>query len=162
MPYLDIHQGSSDFYLIDKIVRDKIINSSISSHFLRGFIHWTGYSKVFIEYEPEKRQEGLSKYNFLKQLEFALTGLYFYSSKIPIYIFLLSVFIMVLCLVYFLYILAEYFVFGTPTPGWSSTIIIILIFGAINIFFNSIIIFLIFKIFNYLGRKPIYIKKDNK
>ena len=159
---IDIKQGSSDFYLIDNVVRDSIVKSKFSGHFLRGFIHWTGYSKAFIEYTPQKRSEGKSKYNFLRQLEFALTGLYFYSSKIPVYIFLLALSIGFLCLIYFIFILTEFFIYGIPTPGWASNTIIILFFGAINILFNSIMIFLIFKIFNTVGNKPTYLKKEKE
>ncbi len=159
---IDIKQGSSDFYLIDNVVRNSIIKSKFSGHFLRGFIHWTGYSKAFIEYTPQKRPEGKSKYNFLRQLEFALTGLYFYSSKIPVYIFILALTIGVLCLIYFIYILTEFFIFGITTPGWASNTIIILFFGSINIFFNSIMILLIFKIFNTVGNKPTYLKKEKE
>ena len=65
---VSIESGSSDFFLITNRIRKEIVNSKISHSFLRGFLHWSGCSKVIIEYEPNKRAAGKSNYNLLKQL----------------------------------------------------------------------------------------------
>ena len=60
---IQIHKGSSDFFLISHRVREEIINSKISYNFLRGFLHWTGFKKLFISYIPDKRMDGRSGYS---------------------------------------------------------------------------------------------------
>tara|TARA_Y100000590_G_scaffold258877_1_gene290548 strand:+ start:738 stop:1682 length:945 start_codon:yes stop_codon:yes gene_type:complete len=157
-----IPKGSADFFLVKKKVRDEIIKSKISHSFIRGFLHWSGYSKVHIEYEQGKRAGGTSKYTFMKQLEFALTGIYNYSNKLPVYIFIVSSIILAFSFIYLLFILFEFFFLDIPTSGWASTVVLILFFGSISIFFNSIILFVLFKIFNFSGKKPNYIKQDSQ
>ena len=159
---ISIPKGSADFFLIKKRVRDEIINSKISHSFIRGFLHWSGFSKIHIEYEQGRRISGVSKYTFMKQLEFALSGIYNYSNRLPVYIFILSSVILIFSFIYLLFILYEYFFLGVPTSGWASTVILILFFGSISILFNSIILFILFKIFNFSGKKPNYIKKDSE
>ena len=77
-----IDKGSSDFYFFTYKLRNKIINSNISKLFLRGFIHFHSLNKDYIEYLPAKRLRGISKYNLIRQLNFAFTAIYLYGNKI--------------------------------------------------------------------------------
>ena len=158
-----LEKGSSDFYLITKKVRDQIINSNISFNFLRGFIHWSGFSKLYITYVPNKRIHGKSKYGFIKQLEFALTGVYFYQSKFFVYLFLISLFLFFTALIYIFYIIYSFYFAGSiEQTGWSTLVIILLFFGSFIILLNSFVIFIIMKIFNFVSNKPNFIIDDEK
>ena len=157
---IELKPGSSDFYLFTKKIRHLIVSSEISKGFIRGFIHWLGYKSVFIEYTPEKRIYGKSNYNFTEQLNLGVNGIYYYSKKITFYILTLSIFVSICSLFYFLYILVEYFYFNTLIEGWATIIALILFFGAISIFLNSIIVFFILKIFNIVSKKPFYIREE--
>jgi len=160
---INIEKGSSDFYLITKKVRDQIINSNISFNFLRGFIHWSGFSKLYITYVPNKRIHGKSKYGFIKQLEFALTGVYFYQSKFFVYLFLISLFLFFTALIYIFYIIYSFYFAGSiEQTGWSTLVIILLFFGSFIILLNSFVIFIIMKIFNFVSKKPNFIIDDEK
>ncbi len=77
-----IDPGSSDFYFFNYKLRNKIINSNISKLFLRGFIHFNSKNKDYLKYLPNKRLKGVSKYNLIKQLDFAFTAIYLYGNKI--------------------------------------------------------------------------------
>ena len=160
---INIEKGSSDFYLITKKVRDQIINSNISFIFLRGFIHWSGFSKLYITYVPNKRIHGKSKYGFIKQLEFALTGVYFYESKFFVYLLLISLFLFFTALIYIFYIIYSFYFAGSiEQTGWSTLVIILLFFGSFIILLNSFVIFIIMKIFNFVSNKPNFIIDDEK
>lgn len=158
---INIKPGSSDFYLITKKVRNSIISNDISVHFIRGYIHWAGFSKVYIEYSPEKRKNGVSSYSLLKQIEFGMTGIYFYSQKIALYVLILSMVLIFLSFVYFLIVIFDKFYYGTQVPGTVTLTVLSLIFGSVTIFINSILLFLIFKVFNKVLKKPFFIKKDD-
>ena len=153
---IDIQKGSSDFYIISKRVRDQIINSNFSSNFIRGFIHWSGYNKMFLEYTPKKRLHGKSSYNILKQLELGLTGLYYYTTKVYLFTFILSLLFFVASIAYITYIIYQYFT-GNIIPGWSELAILNLFFGSTILLLISIILFLITKIFTIIANKPDYI-----
>ena len=66
---ISIDPGSSDFFLITNNVRDAMIKSKISHNFIRGFLHWTGFKKMSINFSPEKRVKGESSYSYIKLLE---------------------------------------------------------------------------------------------
>ena len=158
---IDLRSGSSDFYLFTKKIRNLIISSDISKNFIRGFIHWLGYKTVFIEYTPQKRIHGKSNYSFTEQLNLGVNGIYYYSQKITNYILTLSIFVALSSLIYFIYIMIEHFYFHTQIEGWATIIALVLFFGAIGIFLNSLIVFFILKIFNIVSKKPFYIKKED-
>ena len=157
---IQIHKGSSDFFLISHRVREEIINSKISYNFLRGFLHWTGFKKVFISFTPGKRMSGQSNYSYSKLFEFALTGIYFYTTKLYLFLFIISIIVMILCILYTLYIFVEYFRGNLAQyAGWSTITILILFFGSCSFLMNSVILFILNKIFDFSSKKPMYLKK---
>lgn len=79
---IKIDAGSSDFYFFNYKLRNKIISTNISKLFLRGFIHFNSKNKDYLKYLPKKRLKGISKYNLIKQLDFAFTAIYLYGNKI--------------------------------------------------------------------------------
>lgn len=159
---INIDPGSSDFFLITHKVREELINANISHNFIRGFIHWTGFKKITINYSPEKREKGVSNYSYLKLLEFALTGFYFYTTRLFIFIFIFAALIMLFCFIYSIYIIYSYLTGGlSEYAGWSTITILILFFGSISLLLNSVLLFFLTKIFDYSSNKPNYIKKSN-
>ena len=89
---IDIEPGSSDFYLFTYKVRNKIVSSNSSKLFLRGFVHYIGLNKHYIDYTPLKRIKGRSKYTTARQIDFALTAVYLYAKNYFIGIFVLFLF----------------------------------------------------------------------
>ncbi len=156
---IDLKSGSSDFYLISKKVRNAIISSDISKYFLRGYIHSIGLSKLYIEYTPSKRKEGISKYSINRQLDFALTAIYFYGTKLFTKIFIFSFLIILISFGFIIYSIYEHYVHDVQVPGWASIIILVTFFGALNIFFMSLVTFFSIKFGNVLSMKDNYIKK---
>lgn len=156
---INLKSGSSDFYLISRDVRDLIIKSHISKNFIRGFIHSLGFNTMFIQYVPGKRVNGKSNFNLMQQLDFAITGLYYYGKKISLYVLVLSIFIFLFSLIYLAYLVFSFFFLDTIVQGWSSIVVLVLFFGTLNIFLSSILIFFILKIFYITSKKPFYHKK---
>jgi len=156
---IDLKPGSSDFYLITKKIRNEIIKSEISKYFLRGFIHWTGLPKIYIEYKPSKRKKGNSKYSMNKQLDFGLTAIYLYGTNLFIKIFILCFVLIILSFGFIVYSIYEHYVHNVQVPGWASIIILVTFFGALNIFFISLITFFSIKFGNFLSMKQNYFIK---
>mgnify|MGYP006102298365 CR=1 FL=1 len=159
---VQIPKGAPDFFLIKRCVRDEILKTKISYNFIRGFLHWSGFSKVLIEFDQIKRKSGKSKFTFIKQLEFALAGIYYYSNKLPVYFFVMSAVVLFFSFIYLLFILIGHFFFGNIDSEFPVTLVSILIFGSISILFNSVILFILFKIFSFSSQKPNYIKENKK
>lgn len=154
---IDLQSGASDFYMFTKRVRTEIISSNISKFFLRGFIHWTGFPKIYLDYLPSKRLKGISKYNIYRQLDFALTAIYLYGTRLFIRLFILSFLLMMSSVLFIIYIFYDYYFLGNQVPGWATLTILVTFFGALNLFFCCLITFFSIKLGNILSIKPDYI-----
>lgn len=155
---IKIDSGSSDFYLISKRVRDKIISTTFSNNFLRGFIHWSGYSKIYLEYKPNRRKLGRSNYNLSKQINFGLTGFFNYQKNFFLSLFFLAIFVMTACFSYVVYLFLDYYFFANTAPdGWRTIVVLLLFFSSINFFINSLMIYLVTILFDKTSQKPSYI-----
>ena len=140
---IDLQAGSSDFYLFTEKVRNEIIHSDISKFFLRGFIHWTGFPKKYIEYLPSKRMLGVSKYDIYRQLDFALTAIFLYGTKLFVKLFILSSIVILISTFFISFIIYDHFFLGSLVPGWATLVIIVTLSGSLMIFFCCLIAFLL-------------------
>ena len=150
---IDIKPGSSDFYLFTNEVRNKIISSNISKFFLRGFIHFNNFRKEYLQYTPTKRLKGKSKYNIYKQLDFALTAMYLYGTKLFKKIFIFSLFLSVLFIIYLFF--EDNFLSSKITELLTIKILIIFL-GVINLLLSCAVTFFIIKFKNNSSIKPRY------
>ena len=150
---IDIKPGSSDFYLFTNKVRNKIISSNISKFFLRGFIHWNNFRKEYLEYTPAKRPKGKSKYNVYKQLDFALTAMYLYGTKLFIKIF---IFLLFLSVSFIIYLVFKDYLLNSELTELLTIKILIIFFGVINLLFCCVITFFIIKFKQNISVKPRY------
>jgi len=150
---IDIKPGSSDFYLFTNKVRNKIISSNISKFFLRGFIHWNNFRKEYLEYTPAKRPKGKSKYNVYKQLDFALTAMYLYGTKLFIKIF---IFLLFLNVSFIIYLVFKDYLLNSELTELLTIKILIIFFGVINLLLCCVITFFIIKFKQNISVKPRY------
>ena len=159
---IEIENGSSDFYIINKSLRNKVVNSKFGNNFLRGLIHWLSIKKKYINYSPQKRNAGVSKYNFTKQTLFGLTGVVNFFSQFYFTLFMVAIFLSIIGLGYIFYIVYDFFQNGISVDGWNTIIILILLFGIIQILISSIQIYTLNRIYNFVGNKPNYVISELK
>ncbi|MBP9670673.1 glycosyltransferase family 2 protein, partial [Candidatus Woesebacteria bacterium] len=74
-----IDVGSADFRLLDREVVKVITSSEEANLFLRGLVSWTGFSSYAIDYVPDSRVWGTSKYTYPKMLRLALDAITSFS-----------------------------------------------------------------------------------
>ena len=76
-----INKGAADFRLIDKKVLDVLKNFNENYLFIRGIISWMGFKQYSLEYFPNKRISGKTKYSVKKMIRFAISGITSFSTK---------------------------------------------------------------------------------
>ncbi|WP_243394032.1 glycosyl transferase [Leptospira meyeri] len=129
--------------------------------FIRGMIPWLGFKQIGIEYEPEQRIWGSSKYTLKKMFLFALQGITSFSVK-PLHLTTyLGGFIFILSSIYIFYALFIYFMQDISIPGWTSMLISVLFLGSLNLLMLGVIGEYIGKIMIESKRRPQYIIKDS-
>tara|TARA_B100001287_G_scaffold197138_1_gene166794 strand:- start:19745 stop:20692 length:948 start_codon:yes stop_codon:yes gene_type:complete len=154
---IKLEDGVADFRLLDQKVIHALSKFNETNLFIRGIIPSLGFRQEAIEYIPNKRHTGKTKYSLSKMLRFALTGITSLSAK-PLYFSIyFGVFFALLAFIYGLYAI-YIFTFGNETvPGWTSIIASILLIGGIQLIMIGIIGVYLGKVFAQSKGRPNYI-----
>jgi len=137
----DVHidPGSADFRLLDRKVVDVIKSFSEADFFLRGVIPWVGFKSCKINYIPDRRRFGDTKYSLRKMLSFAVSGVISNSIQPLRLAAILSVVISGLAVLYTLYALHIYLVYGRVVPGWASVVVAASFIGGLQLLVLGVI-----------------------
>lgn len=153
---IDLEQGTADFRLMDKKVIDIFKDFHENEPFIRGLVKWMGFKQIAIDYIPNKRYAGSSKYNLTRMMRFALHGVTSFSIK-PLYTAVYLGFIFsILSVLYVPYIMYSFYE-GIEVNGWASIIMTIAFFGGLQLIILGIIGIYIGKMFMQTKSRPTYI-----
>jgi glycosyltransferase involved in cell wall biosynthesis len=160
---IEIKQGSADFRLLDKRIVNVLTNDITEYHlFYRGLISWIGYNQAAIEYIPNKRFSGDSKYSILKMMNFAIDGITSFSIKPLKLAILLGLILSLLSGLYGIYVIGMLIFNDETVKGWTSVMLSILFIGGINMILLGIIGEYIGKLYIQSKKRPYFlIKKTN-
>jgi dolichol-phosphate mannosyltransferase len=160
---VEIKVGAADFRLLDKKIVKILINDISEYHlFYRRLISWIGYKQTGIEYVPNKRYSGKTKYSFLKMFNFAINGISSFSIKPLKLAILVGLIISLLSGVYGIYAIYISVFTDETIQGWTSVILSILFIGGINMILLGIIGEYVGKIFIQIKKRPHFlISKTN-
>ena len=150
-----IQEGGSDFRLIDKQVLETFKLFREHDRFIRGMIGDIGYKRTTIEFVAPRRYAGKSKFSMRKMIHFALDGLTAYSKtplRISFYVGLLSGLFSIVMILYVMYC----HLVDVTAPGWTTTMIVVSLFGGLQLTFMGIIGEYIGRIFEEVKHRPLY------
>lgn len=156
----DLPPDVGDFRLIDRKVCDTLKGFREKSRYLRGLISWMGFRQGEVEYVRERRQAGVTKYTLKKMLKLAFDAIASFSYKPLKAASYLGVFFCFAGLVFLVVLINLRFFAGVAVGGWIPL-------GAINLFFNGILLIALGIMGEYIGRiyeeakdRPLYILAD--
>lgn len=149
--------GVSDYRLIDKKVIDAVRKLTEVNRFYRGFFAWVGFKSIGVEFERQERFSGKSHAKTIPVLNFALKGIFSFSTKplrISVYLTIITSFISFFILFIQVY---KWFSQGVPFDGFGTITGIILLFVSIIFLILSIISEYISLIYEETKSRPHYI-----
>lgn len=142
-----------DFRVIDRKVAEVLKNIKEKDRFIRGLVSWIGFKQVAYEFERKERAAGKTKYSLKKMLKLSMDGIFSFSNepvrvinKLAIFLLLLSVIIALIGLL-----------IKTITISNIVILTIIILIGAINLICLSFIGEYIYRIYNEVRNRPLYI-----
>jgi dolichol-phosphate mannosyltransferase len=157
---IKIEKGTADFRLMNRNVVDVLRGLAEFEPFFRGLVKWAGFQQVPVEYEPNERKSGASKYTSKKMIRFALQGITSFSIR-PLYAATYIGFTFAaLSTLYIPYALYSYY-FGYTISGWSSLIVTVVFFGGLQLMILGIIGIYLGKLFMQNKHRPVYIVKES-
>lgn len=153
---IEIEPGTADFRLLDRKVADVFKKFKENDLFVRGLIKWLGFKQYAIDYTPDLRFAGASKYNKKKMMMLAVQGVTSLSVK-PLHMAVyLGFFFSFFALLYVPYVLYA-FIEKEEVSGWASLIITVAFFGGLQLIVLGIIGIYIGKMFMQTKDRPNYI-----
>jgi polyisoprenyl-phosphate glycosyltransferase len=159
---IEVKQGSADFRLLDRRIVDVLVNDINEYHlFYRGLISWIGFKQFGIEYVPNKRFSGESKYSIMKMINFAIDGITSFSIK-PLKLgILLGLLLSVFSALYGIYALAMSIFSDQTVKGWTSILLSVLFIGGVNMILLGIIGEYIGKLYIQSKNRPYFLLKNS-
>lgn len=148
---------AGDFALMDRRVVDCLKALPERSRFIRGLRTWVGFRQTGVEYEREKRFAGTPKYTWPKLVHLAVSGLLSFSA-LPLRMATAVGFMISFCSLLGI-IVALYLKLFTDQaiPGWTATVIPMLVLGGIQLLSIGILGEYIAQIFDEVKRRPLYL-----
>jgi len=157
---IKLEQGSADFRLISGKAITQLKSFNEFELFYRGLIKWMGFKQISIEYHPEDRFSGKTKYTIKKMVSFGLNGFTSFSTKPLYFAAYLGLIFSILSVMYIPYIIYAFYT-GTEVRGWASVIVTVVFFGGVNLMILGIIGVYLSKLFSQSKSRPHYIIKES-
>jgi glycosyltransferase involved in cell wall biosynthesis len=155
-----LEEGSADFRLIDRRVVTIIADLQDPFLFLRGLIPWLGFRQARVEYEPDRRFTGTTKYSLVKMLRLALHGVTSFSVRPLRLAMLFGMCISGLAFLYGIYELVRYFILEGVVRGWASVLTSVLFLGGMQLVVLGIIGEYLGKLYVQAKHRPDYIVRE--
>ncbi len=150
----------SDYRLVSKKALDIMEQFDERSLFLRGFFNELGLKTTYVKFDVKQRFAGKSKFNFITLTKLALDGITSYSIR-PLRLIAILGFLMgFFGLVVGIETVIEKIYFNNSPNGWATAVILLCIFGGLQIFCLGIIGEYVGQVFREVKGRPRYIKEE--
>ena len=157
----EIIDGARDFRLMSRQMVNAILSMTEYNRFSKGIFSWVGFETKYLEFENKERVAGQTTWSFWSLFKYSLDGIVAFS-EIPLALASIVGFItfgVAIILAFFFAI--RTLLFGNPTSGWTSMIVIVLALGGIQLLSLGIIGKYLGKTFLETKKRPIYILKES-
>jgi dolichol-phosphate mannosyltransferase len=153
---------AGDFGLISRRVAQILGQMEEQDVFLRGLRGWVGFRQTGVPYDRPARVIGETKYNLRRLLRLAASAFFGYSS-LPLRVATgLGLVVMILAVVYAALALYGSLVLSNNPPGWTSLIIVILLFSGVQLLTIGILGEYIGRIYKQSLRRPLYLTQQSE
>lgn len=158
---IDIVDGAVDYRIMKRSMVKAIVDMPETRRFSKGLFAWVGFDTQWVEFENSKRLHGESKWTMWSLTKYAIDGFIDFADS-PLK--MTGVFGGIVSggsLIYLIVIIVKTLIVGKDTPGYASTICLILLFGGLIIAILSVIGQYMGRMYMETKRRPIYIEKES-
>lgn len=157
---IEIPHSVGDFRLMDRRVIEALKLLPERTRFMKGLFAWLGYRQTAVYYTRPERAAGEGKWNYWKLWNFALDGVFSFSTlplRIWTYVGMATT---LFSLIYIVIILIRTLVMGADVPGYPSLLVTILFFSGLIMLGLGIIGEYLGRVFIEVKQRPLYLIKD--
>ncbi|MBC1457602.1 glycosyltransferase family 2 protein [Listeria newyorkensis] len=148
---------TGDFRLMDRKVYTELKKLNEKNPFVRGLVSWLGFKQIAVEYERDARAAGETKYPLKKMLKLSIDGITSFSHQPLKLASYAGVVLSGAGFIYMLIVLFQALFTSTAVSGWSSMIVIQLLFSGFVLVILGMIGEYIGRIYDEVKDRPLYI-----
>ena len=150
---------TGDFRLMSRRALDAFLSLSEQARFIRGMVAWIGFRQVPFLYDRAERHAGESKYPLAKMIRFALDAVTGFSTAPLRFASHAGLALTGASLLLFVYIAIGFFT-GSAVQGWTSTMLVVVLLGAVQMFVLGMIGEYLGRLYVESKRRPLYLVAD--
>jgi polyisoprenyl-phosphate glycosyltransferase len=153
-----VREDAGDFRLLSRRSLDALQKMREEHRFIRGMVGWIGFRVAEVAYERKARVAGTTKYPFRKMLLFALNAIVSFSAFPLRLAYVMAFGLSAILMSYLVYTFYRHVFYHVDlVPGWTSLILSIMAFGAMNLFCLGIIGEYVGRIYEQSKQRPLYL-----
>ena len=154
---IDVLAEMGDFRLLDRRCVDAMRALRENPRYTKGLLGWIGYRKKGVDYTPDERYGGKSRFSYRKLVNLAAEGICGFSTSPLRATTLLGLAVALGAFVYILFVLCKTLIWGESVQGYPTLMCVILFLGGCQLTAIGIIGEYIGRIYNETKRRPPYI-----
>jgi glycosyltransferase involved in cell wall biosynthesis len=157
---VSVPANAGDFRLMDRRVVEALKLLPERTRFMKGLFAWLGFKQATLSYVRPPRIAGTSKWKLWKLWNFALDGIFSFTTlplRIWSYVGLMTA---VIALGYMGFIMGRTFVLGVDVPGYASIVSMILFFSGMQMIGLGVMGEYLGRVFLEVKQRPLYIIRD--
>jgi polyisoprenyl-phosphate glycosyltransferase len=155
-----IPENTGDFRLLDRRVVEALQCLPERTRFMKGLFAWLGFKYATVYYVRPERVAGSSKWQLWKLWNFALEGIFSFTT-LPLRMWTYGGLLMAsAALAYMGFILGRTLWFGVDVPGYASLVVIMLFFSGMQMIGLGILGEYLGRVFIEVKQRPLYLVRD--
>ncbi|MDO4393789.1 MAG: glycosyltransferase family 2 protein [Bacillota bacterium] len=158
---INIADGVLDFRLMNRNMVRAIRQLPENRRFSKGIFAWVGFDTRWVEFENVRRMKGESKWSVWSLIKYAMDGFIDFAVSPLKFAGWFGGVVAVGSAVYLIVEIIKTLVLGRDTPGYASTICLILFFGGMTIAILGLIGEYIGRMYMETKGRPVYIEKES-
>jgi glycosyltransferase involved in cell wall biosynthesis len=156
----DLPPGGVDVFACNKMVRDELLKLDESHASMLGQLYWLGFRKAEVGYDRRGRASGKSAWTFRKKVTYLLDSIFAFTN-LPIIGLTLAGLLGTICAVVFGLVIGVMRLTGAvDVPGYAATMVVIMFFGALNMFGLGIVGAYTWRAYENTKRRPLTVVRS--
>ena len=153
-----ITPNHSDYRLVSRRALNILEQYPEKVLFLRGFFNEVGLKTSYVNFDVKPRMAGESKFNYMTLMGLALNGITSYSVVPLRFVAVLGFFMALFGFIVGCETVFEKLVLNNSPNGWATTVILLCVFGGIQLFCLGLIGEYVGQVYKEVKSRPRYLK----
>jgi glycosyltransferase involved in cell wall biosynthesis len=159
---VELVDGAGDFRLMSKRVVESVLDLPETNRFSKGLFEWVGYEKEYLDYRNAVRSAGESKWSLRRLIDYAVDGVISFNDRPLRAAIYAGMSLVGLAVLYLLWVIGANLFFGVSTPGYTTLLTAVTMFGGIQMITLGVIGEYVGRIYRETKRRPHFFVRETE